>query len=282
MYKKVHSAIMRVYRIILGYEKSQTMNDDAVITELGVMCPRTLLRARRVCAFVRIVASPFLTSLVMRTRDVKRSWVSACFDDLKWLSIFPEFRGCCEYTLEEWIANIGVDPKQFRRKVVKVCSHPFANVVTEWATCPSLDHFGGTFVCSECNKHCKSKQSIAVHKFKKHGIKCIERRYLDTTHCPICLLEIWTRERALNHLRYRSEPCRENLLLRPPILSEAQADEIDEVEAAKYRALRARGLRRHAAEKPCVQALGPLWPIVVDPSRFSRHHPLGKGHRLQL
>ena len=81
-----------------------------------------------------------------------------------------------------------------------------------------------------------------------------------------------------NHVRYRSNVCRENLLIRPPELSQTDADQLDILEQASFRRMQACGHRRHKAVLPCVQAAGPLLPIVVDPNCESAHHPLGRGH----
>ena len=76
--------------------------------------------------------------------------------------------------------------------------------------------------------------------------------------------------------------CNGNLLMRPPLLTSEQADAMDMLDRVSVAALRAQGLRRHAAKKPCVQASGPLWlPIIVDPDCFSQHHPLGRGHNIR-
>ena len=103
------------------------------------------------------------------------------------------------------------------------------------------------------------------------------RRYIDTTHCPICLLEFWSRERVINHAK-KCKVCNENILMTPPILTQDQADAVDEMELKRFKALKARGLRRHAAVEPCVQAMGPKLPIIIDPRRASAHHPLGVGY----
>ena len=67
----------------------------------------------------------------------------------------------------------------------------------------------------------------------------------------------------------------------PPELSQEQADALDEAEQEKYRKMQAGGFRRHAASVPCVQAIGPLLPIINDPDEESKHHPLGWGHSRQ-
>ena len=161
---------------------------------------------------------------------------------------------------------------------MKTCSLKLANVFTQWATSPSIATLSESHNCDLCAVTFRTKQALAVHKFKSHGAKSIERQYLPGTQCPICLNEFWTRERVINHVRYRSTVCRENLLVRPPELTQQQADDLDELERETYRKMQSCGNRRHKAVEPCVQAFGPLLPIVIDPERASAHHPLGWGH----
>jgi len=158
---------------------------------------------------------------------------------------------------------------------------PYANIMANWATCKSLSELGGTRMCSVCNKEFGSKQSLAMHKFKAHGIKSFERRYAAGTQCSVCLLEFWSRERLINHIK-KCKVCNENLLMKPPWINDEEADVLDAAEADSLGKLKAQGLRRHAATKPCVQALGPLLPVVINPECSSRHHPLGKGYNKRV
>ena len=151
--------------------------------------------------------------------------------------------------------------------------------MTHWAATPAMESAGAMPMCKVCNKACKSFQACSVHEYLAHGIKCVERLYVDGTQCQICLKEFWSRERHLNHIRYRRPVCKENLLLRPPCHSNVEADRLDETDKELHRSLLAKGARRHTATRRCVQASGPLLPIVADPENISVHHPLGKGHR---
>ena len=279
-YKRIHAAIMFVYRIVLGYETSITMNDDDVINELGVLCPLTLIRARRLCLLARVCQNDLIAHICHETAGIDRSWANACSSDLHWLCQFPKFGTWKGFSLLQWFADIRADPKGFKKQVMTVCVMPFANIVSQWATTKALAHLGSTYQCHLCEKVFVSKQSMCLHKFKKHGVKRVERLYIVGSRCPICLLELWTRERALNHLR-RSVVCHENLLMSPPRLSTAQADELDELSRVEARDLKSKGLRRHAATIPCVQASGPLRPVIMDPERVSKHHPLGIGRNLR-
>ena len=103
--------------------------------------------------------------------------------------------------------------------------------------------------------------------------------YIDGDTCPICLVRFASRECAINHVRYRSTVCYENLLIRPPKLTREEANKLDEEERPAFQALKAKGLRRHAADVDCVRLCGPLRPIVIDPQRTSNHHVLGVGHQ---
>jgi hypothetical protein len=114
--------------------------------------------------------------------------------------------------------------------------------------------------------------------FKAHGSRNPLCVYVSSTHCCVCLKEFHTRERALNHVRYRSATCRANLLLRGPVITVDEANALDESMRVHNRALSKEGKRRHTASKPAVQLCGPLLPIVTSGEVRGHYHPLGRGH----
>ena len=279
-YKRLHTAIMKAYRAIVGHQRAWTLTDDEVISELKVMCPLTMIRAKRICLFGKVLFDPLLLALIRDLVSVKDSWAHTIMCDLAWLALIPGFRSCVNYSLDQWIGRItDVGLKAFKKGVNKACRLEYANLVTHWAATPAMESAGAMHMCKVCNKACKSFQARSVHEYLAHGIKCVERLYVDGTQCQICLKEFWSRERHLNHIRYRSPVCKENLLLRPPCHSNVEADRLDETDKELHRSLLAKGARRHTATRRCVQASGPLLPIVADPENISVHHPLGKGHR---
>ena len=81
----------------------------------------------------------------------------------------------------------------------------------------------------------------------------------------------------LNHVRYRSEVCRHNLVLRNKMWTDDVA-EMDSCETDAHKKAQASGKRRHQAEAPVFQLAGPLEPILLLQNESS-HHPLGMGHR---
>ena len=120
---------------------------------------------------------------------------------------------------------------------------------------------------------------MALHKFKVHKVKSIWKNYLgDLLFCPICLKFFHTRERVLNHIRYRSEVCRHNLVLRDIKWIEQQILEFDSSDELAHKEAQATGKRRHHAGDPVLQLAGPLQPILLI-GKASAHHPLGVGHR---
>ena len=70
---------------------------------------------------------------------------------------------------------------------MKTCSHKLANVVIHWATTPAIAALSESHACDLCTQTFRTKQSLALHKFKTHGVKSIERQYVHGTQCPICL-----------------------------------------------------------------------------------------------
>ena len=62
---------------------------------------------------------------------------------------------------------------------------------------------------------------------------------VDTTACPICLMQFHTRTRVVEHLAKDNQRCRTALAAAPPLLTAEQAEELDEEEARRRRQLRA-------------------------------------------
>ena len=138
-----------------------------------------------------------------------------------------------------------------------------------------------TFKCNrtDCIFEADTSQKLAIHMFKVHQVKSIWKNYLgDHVHCPICLKHFHTRERVLNHVRYRSEICRHNLVLRNRMWTDAEVSEFDACEADGHKSTQASGKRRHHAEAPVIRLVGPLQPILLQGNE-SNHHPMGVGHR---
>ncbi len=115
---------------------------------------------------------------------------------------------------------------------------------------------------------CDSEQQLTLHLFKHHGVKDPIRRYVNGTRCHICLKEFWVRENLLNHIRRGRTPCKMQAILRGPLLSESEADDIDLELRPFYKDQHRRGLRRHTPLAPCVRVSGPLRQRLLGPVRI--------------
>ena len=113
--------------------------------------------------------------------------------------------------------------------------------------------------------------------YKAHGVKNEMRRYVASTFCPVCLRQFWSRERVVNHIRYRSLVCKANLFLLGPCLFVEDADKLDEIENGANLSLQKKGRRRHHADLPVIRLHGPLRTVFAI-GRESNHHALGRGH----
>jgi len=259
-----------------------TIADDDVIYHHGFIHPKTMLRNVRLQVFARVVRKhpPHILGLIGHSTHLQRGWTFSLLEDLKWLSLAPCFADCYGLSLSDWVERVRADGGAFQSKVHRFCKSPFANISTSVTQSATLRAFTLSMPCSECHKVFSSFQALSLHRFKSHGIKNMMRLFVDSTHCSVCLREFWTRERALNHVRYRSPICRDNLIMRGPVLTESQADELDSFEGPFNIDLYRRGRRRHSVLRPSIRCEGPLWPIILPEGCESAHHPLGKGHNV--
>ena len=154
---------------------------------------------------------------------------------------------------------------------------PFANISVAWESDKVVAPVARLLQCGQCTLKFASEQSRSLHLFKAHGVKNQMRQYVEGTFCPVCLRQFWTRERVVNHIRYRSQVCKVNLLLAGPCLSVDEADNLDVVEYGANLNLQKKGRRRHHADLPVIRLQGPLRTVFAI-GRESNHHALGRGH----
>lgn len=244
------------------------------------MCPMTMLRYFRMTLFARIVAKqpPHLGELIQHLGHLPKTWASSLLGDLRWLSHGSFWGHTCIDDFSALHNAVADNPRGFSRRLKAYCREPFANLMHEVPKRPCLQHLNGGITCDLCGTWFSSLQQLRLHEFKAHSRRNHLRLHICTTHCSVCLKEFHTRERVLNHVKYRSAVCRANLILRGPLLAEAEAAAIDEAEKKSNRELACAGKRRHHACLPALQLQGPLAPIVPLSTAGCNNHPLGHGH----
>ena len=285
-YKKVHTCIMRLYRDMVGENLAKiasgcsVFTDEEVLMQHSFLCPMTILRRNRLLLFGRMMlkCSVSIRELAFCTVSLKKGWAASVASDLKWLTFHDKFSSMGDSSIRDWGDMIRCNYRKFSSGVKVVCASPLANTSAQWKVCPALAKLGDEVSCEQCSLSFFSMQAMKLHMFKAHGVKHRARMYVNRTHCLVCLREFWTRERAINHLRYRSSVCFENSLLRGPLLSLEDADALDSAEHEAHVKLAKAGKRSHHAAIPSVRLAGPVLPIFLKPGCESKHHPLGRGH----
>ena len=285
-YKRIHSCILKLYRDVTRqywsntFDVSSMFSDSDIIYEYGFMCPMTMLRYFRMSLFSRIVTKepPHLLALIDKLAPFPNTWASSLICDLKWLNAGSFWGDVPLSTFAALHDAIAADPRRFAHRVKVYCREPFANLASEVPNVPSLQHLGNGISCQSCPMIFGTLQQLSLHMFKAHKVRNPFRCYVSLMHCTVCLKEFHTRERSLNHVRYRSAACRSNLLLRGPSLTESEASALDEAEKSLNRASAHAGKRRHHVGTPAIQLQGPLLPIVLSAGVDGSHHPLGPGH----
>ena len=211
-----------------------------------------------------------ILSALFLARKRERSFISALQSDLKLLAdlggVFEEFRG---KTLQEWTRYISQYSRHFLRHASESLGSEgaiFCDTPPSKNTTPQPENT--PFSCTECGKCCKSFQVLQLHRFSKHGAIHPLHMAVQYTPCPICLIQFHTRHRLLEHIKYKGKKrhCTALLSSRPPIISEAEARELDAAAAKSARQLAHRGLRRTHAAKPSHRVPGPMWPLSHKPS----------------
>ena len=168
------------------------------------------------------------------------------------------------WSLVTWIRAFADDPKAWKSKLTIACQSSTANRMQAWAVTPALRSLSMTWHCDVCDVDMPTRQGLAAHKWRKHGIKRPEHLLVDTSHCEICMVEFHTRTMLLAHICEKSEVCRMAYWSLGAKLDSAQADELDVVEATKNRSDSAVGLRRGCAKFSCKRLQGPLRREVAD------------------
>jgi hypothetical protein len=246
----------------------------------------TMLRVARLMLLCRVLIKgpEALVSLIVSMSSVSRGWTSVVISDLKWLTLSEDFVECSSFSFSEWVDAIKNQPKVFKKRLVKFSRTRLANIVEDASGKPSgspdLSASSETMKCDLCDKTFGTLQQLQLHRFKAHGALSVWRLFIGHhTHCPICLKLFWSRERVLNHIKYRSKVCKSNLLIRGHVCDETTACEIDALVAAEHVQLQRKGFKRSKATEPVLRLHGPLLPIILpEEVKASKHHPLGHGH----
>ena len=263
---------------------SVMMSDQDILYTYNVMSPDVMIRVARLSLFSRIITKA-LDELLKIVHDLARvgiGWPVEVKRDLDWLCTSKTYMAASNRSFDDWAVYVSSNAKYSRSKIKTHAKTRYANSycpIDRCANSQPIDHLCGI---EECKYAADSKQKLALHQFKIDGIKSIWKLYVgDMLSCPICLKHFHTRERVLNHVRYRSEVCRHSMVLRDFKWTQNEIDAMDALDCDLNEGAQKSGKRRHTADMSVVQLSGPLEPILLLGSS-SNHHALGVGHNIRI
>ena len=122
----------------------------------------------------------------------------------------------------------------------------------------------GTYPCGDCSKICSSWHGLKIHQMRMHMYRVPIRAYVDTVHCPVCMVNFGTRIRVLHHLRRAANLCRPIIISRFSRLPVEQVALMDAHDAKNIAAGKRLGHVRGVWTGRACRALGPLMRCCYD------------------
>eukprot|EP00973_Karenia_brevis_P018294 2511344-Karenia_brevis.AAC.1 len=145
-----------------------------------------------------------------------------------------------------------------RRIAFDVCAKPDNNKREAWAASRAVRQMDAQLPCPSCGAVFGSKQALAVHQYKEHGVTRELRRFIDGVQCVACLQHFHTRERLVCHLAEKSARCRQIYYMCVSPMSDDQFKALEDEGRSVVAKLQRSGWKRHKAEDPVLRAEGPL------------------------
>ena len=239
--KKFEAAVMKLYRRLQKLKPEDHMPADAILSNMTLPTPATLLRRTR----LRYLAVLFRCEVpdVWHLFCEDRQWVHVIEDDMMWM--WQQLRhasslGEPSHHAHQWFDLIKHHPSYWKRLINRACLHEALQLKKNWEVVSSHvrildrlhafcdDHLGESswdvqkehdseemqfFGCVSCGLRCRNRAGEAAHMFKKHKQQSLCRALAAGTQCGACLKEFHTYSRIKAHLHYKSE-CRRVLLSR--------------------------------------------------------------------
>lgn len=276
---------MAIYRALTcSYWKGNAVSlpsDDDVLRDLGAPSLGMLVKTARLHLFGRVVSKlpSTLISALCAAMPLKTSWLSVVSLDLKWLAGVSS-RVRPDSSISEWASFVRASPKAFASMIRDASDQFGASFVPAKASRTILSS-SGPWVCSHCSDAFGSFSALCSHSARKHWYKCEARRYVHTTHCPVCCLECHTRTRVVQHIAHSSPVCLANLQSRGSVLTDDEVLRLDQEEHCRVRTCQVRSqpaaaYRPRLPDLPVQRADGSWW----HPGDSG--HPLGANRRLLL
>jgi hypothetical protein len=222
-------------------------------------------------------------TLLHAARTAKHSWVSELLDAMRWVAArsagLAELRAYADVEIFRFMYANGRTAKSAIRKAFM---EPLLRLRVAWDLKPA----GGrselpiftAIPCDLCERSFANLHSMRVHRAREHKMKGDERKRVDSSLCPICLVLFANRVKCLEHIVEKSAVCRMNLLINYEPFDRDLIESLDEADRADKREGRKIGLSRGVSTRPAIRVLGPMWPILGSDDGYA--HPLGPNRRV--
>ena len=164
-----------------------------------------------------------------------------------------------DWSVEQWQAAAANNPSLFKKALMSVLDGAPKVMPAAISIIQEIAQLEAT-PCSLCTSVFETAQAMTAHAFQVHGVRTAARYHVETTFCTRCLLQLWTRQRLLDHLR-RSAPCAAHALQLPRLedaVVRCLDDEARELTRANVRA----GRHRNWADMPSTVLSGPR-PFIM-------------------
>ena len=209
---KCYIGILRcvTHQVFCKGKNEKVMSNEELLAHFALPSVRVLLAKERLLYAYRAwhFGGEGLWKAVNQEFDkCPDSWLHGLRADLQWMTeiIGPKWGLTFEETTLQWNATKKSRWKSsvataVRRHVVqeqlawKIAKGYFPETVET----QDLDD-GWMCFCSEVFT---SKRALRTHQTTKHQMRTPEFSFTDDTICPCCLLQLWTRGRLMQHLRY--------------------------------------------------------------------------------
>ena len=257
------------------------LSDQQVYELTGTCAPFITLVRLRVLLLLRVqAAAPHnLRCALAAAAPARRSWVRTIGVDLQWLATHTsEFAHWVGLSLVQRVNDAAADPKGTRRRVNLVAANAAYSCKMLWATSAVQKAIDLQFPCRHCDMVFTTRQAVAVHNYRVHGMVRDIRRKVNTHFCVACLQLFGSVERVVCHLREKAARCMATYIASMPDLDDKALEVAVQAAAAEARACVAEGRKRHFAATPAIRLCG---PHSLCATRAGIHHArlLRDGHK---
>ena len=212
-------------------------------------------------------ALPAHRDLLLAEYATGKGWLHEVCADLQWLSTLTDLPFEVPQISDGWqmVWDILASWRGWKTSIKRACARHLVQEKLAWEVqryhvciidelerndaiisrpedeLPPDETVGQTFTCTHCSASFATRQRLAVHENKKHGLIAEERWYIQSSVCAGCLKDFHTSARVLAHLRYRRNGCWDRLYQ-----ARAPADPVHvELPAHLLQVKRIPAIRRH-------------------------------------